>query len=120
MAKFHGLVKFQDGTIKHIIWNGFSDICFPRIYKTFEETDNNWDTVHDEEYDTDCCHIKEEIIIFNGYSYWHGIGCRECNSILKNTSYDQLDNLEEQIFEIPEWVKEYCINYNREYIIIKP
>ena len=118
MAKIHALIKFNDNTIKHIIWNASSDHCLPKIYETFEETDNNWDVDHFDEYIVNKCkHTEEDIIIFNGYSYWKGKGCRKCNFIIDKTSYDKLDNLDEQIFEVPSWVKEYCNEHDIECIL---
>lgn len=42
MSHSHGMVKFTDGEILHIEYNGTVDVCLPNLYKTVEEVDENW------------------------------------------------------------------------------
>jgi len=106
MANFNGLVKFNDGTIMHLKFNACSDIFIPKLRKSFEEVAKHWDN-NDFDIPDDCNHDSEEVDVFEGGCHWKAEACRKCGYLIEKYSVERL-NFDEQIWEIPKWVEDYC------------
>lgn len=80
MADSYAKIKFKDGNIMYANYQNTSDCLGNKLYNTREECtgDNYFD------YDTECKHEEEEVVIATHYgkgSMWTGKACRKCNRI---------------------------------------
>jgi hypothetical protein len=86
MSHSYGMVKFSDGEILHIEFNGTVDVCLPNLYKTDDEVEKNW-----RKQEWKYCSCKPitqepcEIAVTYGRGwYWNGFACRKCMVITNN------------------------------------
>ena len=115
MASFNGLVKFNDSAIMHFKYNATGDgICIPKLHNSFEEVSENWDS-NNLDIPNNCKHNVEDVNIFAVGSYWKAKACRKCGYLIDKYNILSL-NWDEQIWETPEWVKEYCEKHNAEWM----
>lgn len=99
MSHASGEVRFNDGTVRYVEYNGTCDVLYPLSYDTFEEMEANWRKFPQE---PNCKHEKLENADFYGY-YGKGIGwevtcCRECGWITKNLVRPEPDTYEYPLF----------------------
>ena len=80
MSHSHGAVKFENGNILHIEFNGTVDICLPNLYKSSEEVEEHW---RNQNWKT--CKCKpvgrepiEIAVTYGGGWCWNGFACGKC------------------------------------------
>lgn len=82
MSHSNGTVKFEDGTIRYVEYNGTDDIMYPLSYKTENEMDENWRKIPEE---PNCKHNNREPVelyaAYGGGISWQGECCKYCGWI---------------------------------------
>lgn len=110
MSNAIGMVRFEDGTIRHYEYYGSSDVCNARLYETAEERSANWRNHKPAE----ClCGNSEEVEIYSDYadgSFWEGRACKTCCAITAGRSPLWLED--EGLYPVetegqPDWVREF-------------
>jgi len=80
MSHSHGAVRFGNGDIFYIEFNGTVDVCLSNLYKSPEEVQEHW-----REQKWKHCNHKpvrlepiEIAVEYGGGWYWNGFACKEC------------------------------------------
>lgn len=109
MSHSQGRIKFPDGTIKFLEYNGTSDVMLPFIYDTEEELQANWRR-RDWKYCNNKEHNHIEVDIATSYGggfSWKAKACVECNCLVDNLMpFDNNYDTMEWIIRkdgMPEW-----------------
>ena len=104
MSHASGLVRFEDGTIRHFEYDGTSDFCHPKLWRTFASMDKHWHEDHPLKECT-CGRAPEKVAAFTHYGggmSWQTTACRHCGVIV---DCDNPYELGEDLDGVPEWVK---------------
>lgn len=114
MSRAQGLVRFENGQIGHLIYNGTSDIMLPRYYDTNNKAGEAYRNKEDM-FPDECTHKKEKVVIYSDYGggfWWNGTACTQCKALdymYINPYGDEITGKRdfEYIDGQPDWVKEY-------------
>jgi hypothetical protein len=101
MSHSHGAVKFDDGTIGFIEYNGTVDVVIPKIRGSAKEVTDHWRSY--EYWECKCfSYFHEPIIIavtYGGGMYWHGKACEKCMMIVDGLCPDSFT----AEYGLPDW-----------------
>lgn len=105
MSHSFGMVKFEDGEILHIEYNGTVNVCLPNLYKTEDQVEQTW-----RKQEWKLCKCKpitlepcEIAVTYGGGYYWKGFACRKCRVITSNfTPHDYNDEYRAE-HGLPDW-----------------
>lgn len=84
MSHSGGEVRFKDGSVRYVEYNGTCDVMFPLSYVTREEMRENWREYPEE---PKCEHKNiEKVELYSDYGNgfdWNGECCKDCGWITK-------------------------------------
>ncbi|MCP4986595.1 MAG: hypothetical protein GY928_11235 [Colwellia sp.] len=103
MSHSPGQVRFNDGTIMHYEYNGYSDVVCNCLHATHEEMVKHW---RKQPINVCDCGKDEDVIIFTHYGngfYWEGKACKTCKAITDGRGED-FDECHNEKLGIPDWV----------------
>jgi len=78
MSRVFGAVRFKDGEIKFLTYEGIVGKCAPSLYETYKEAMSCLD---DAESAKCGCDDEEEVEVYSSYAngfWWRGRACRRC------------------------------------------
>ena len=96
MSHASGKVRFKDGTIRYVEYNGTCDFMYPLSYKTKKEMNDNWRGEFPKE--PNCEHEHEHVervelyTSYGGGSTWEGECYKDCGWITKGRDPYEEDN----------------------------
>ena len=98
MSHASGEVRFKDGTIRYVEYNGTSDIMNELSYETKKEMHNKWRKEYEE---PNCKHEHvEDVELYTSYGdgiTWQGKCCKDCGWITEGTDPYQEGSEEEYL-----------------------
>ncbi|MDU6995967.1 MAG: hypothetical protein E6356_13990 [Terrisporobacter othiniensis] len=99
MSHASGEVRFKDGTIRYVEYNGTSDFMHSLSYETKQEMDDNWRELPEE---PKCEHRHiEDVELYSSYGYgftWEGKCCKDCGWIVEGEDPYQEENELEYLY----------------------
>jgi len=83
-----GQIIKDDQIVAYYEYDGCSDFCFTKLYKSREELTANWRT---NQFAKCTCGKAEPVLVYSSYGnggWWAGKACLECMALTEGTSHD--------------------------------
>ena len=106
MSHSTGAIRFNNGDIFHVEYNGTVDVLMPIFYDTQDELDLHW---RRRDYPRICeCKDNEVVdiaVTYGGGFSWQGMACRRCKQVTEQLTPHSYEGNEDTGYSngIPEW-----------------
>lgn len=104
MSHANGVIRFNDREIMFFEYNGTSDVCHPKLWRTHAEVVEHW-RENNPWRKCNCRNPPEQVEAYNDYgggTTWTTYACRKC--MVLTVTEDPLEQQNHQWPNKPDWI----------------
>ena len=106
MSHANGQVRFSDGLVLHVEYNGTSGFFLTRLFTSKRKMREHW-RAEDDSNEAKCtCGRDEQVVLATDYGLgiqYDGRACRYCMAITDDPGAPWKDEMVDPLYELPEW-----------------